>query len=109
MFIAMNRFQINVGREADFETRWRERDTYLNEVPGFMHFALLRGATEGATTEYVSHTTWASEAAFTAWTQSENFTRGHAQGSVQGVIAGHPVVSLYTAVLEETPNRAAKV
>ncbi len=106
MFIAMNRFQINVGREADFETRWRERDSYLQEVPGFVHFALLRGATEGAITDYVSHTTWRSQADFDAWTKSENFTRGHAQGSVQGVIAGHPVVSLYTAVIEESKATA---
>lgn len=101
MFIAMNRFQINAGREADFEARWRERDSYLSDVPGFVRFALLKGANDGATTEYVSHSTWRSRADFDAWTKSDAFTRGHAQGSVQGVIAGHPVVSLYEAVIEE--------
>ena len=107
MFIAMNRFQINAGREADFEARWRERDSYLNDVPGFVRFALLKGASDGVTTEYVSHSTWRSRAEFDAWTKSDAFTRGHAQGSVQGVIAGHPVVSLYEAVMEETKQPAS--
>jgi heme-degrading monooxygenase HmoA len=107
MFIAMNRFQVNAGREADFETRWRERDSYLAGVPGFLHFALLRGASEGNVTEYASHTTWRSRADFDAWTQSDHFRRAHAQGSVQGILAGHPVASLYEAVLEETPAGVA--
>jgi heme-degrading monooxygenase HmoA len=102
----MNRFQVNEGREADFEARWRERDSYLSDVPGFLHFALLRGGTENGTTEYASHTTWRSRSDFDAWTQSEHFRQAHAQGSVQGLLAGHPVVSLYEMVIEEVPQPA---
>ena len=29
MFLAMNRFKIVKGREEDFETIWKERDTHL--------------------------------------------------------------------------------
>ena len=29
MFIAMNRFQVKLGNEAEFERIWRERDIYL--------------------------------------------------------------------------------
>ena len=29
MFIAMNRFQIRKGHEADFERVWAERDSHL--------------------------------------------------------------------------------
>ena len=65
MFIAMNRFQVQPGRGEEFERIWRERDSYLVGVPGFLQFALLRGA-DG---EYVSHSTWESHAAFEAWTQ----------------------------------------
>jgi heme-degrading monooxygenase HmoA len=43
MFIAMNRFKIAPGYEAGFEKIWRERDSYLSEVPGFESFALLKG------------------------------------------------------------------
>jgi heme-degrading monooxygenase HmoA len=108
MFIAMNRFQINAGREAEFEERWRSRESYLNEVPGFVAFALLRNwlQNDDKTTEYISHSTWSSREDFDNWTKSENFTRGHAQGSVAGVLAGHPVVSLYEAVLQEERSAA---
>ena len=108
MFIAMNRFQINAGREAEFEERWRSRESYLNEVPGFIAFSLLRNwlQNDDKTTEYISHSTWLSREDFDNWTKSENFTRGHAQGSVAGVLAGHPVVSLYEAVLQEERSAA---
>lgn len=98
MFIAMNRFQVAEGQESRFEEIWRDRETYLHEVPGFVRFALLRGDRAG---EYVSHSTWESRSAFEAWTQSESFVRGHAQGSLKGVLAGHPEVSLYQAVLTQ--------
>jgi heme-degrading monooxygenase HmoA len=102
MFIAMNRFKVNAGREADFEEMWRSRESYLNQVPGFVAFALLRNAASAeGTTEFISHSTWATQADFDAWTQSEQFRAGHAQGSVAGVLAGHPEVSLYDAVLSQ--------
>jgi heme-degrading monooxygenase HmoA len=108
MFIAMNRFQVNAGREAEFEERWRSRESYLNQVPGFVAFSLLRNwlQNDDKTTEYISHSTWSSREDFDNWTKSENFTRGHAQGSVAGVLAGHPVVSLYEAVLQEERSAA---
>ena len=43
MFIAMNRFRIVKGREAEFERIWKERDSHLEDVPGFEEFHLLRG------------------------------------------------------------------
>ncbi len=49
-------------------------------MPGFRAFALLRGPVEDVARLYASHTTWESEAAFTAWTQSEAFRKAHAQG-----------------------------
>ena len=55
MFVAMNNFKVAPGKEGDFETVWRERQSYLNGVPGFVQFALLRGGAQG---EYISHSTW---------------------------------------------------
>ncbi len=103
MFVAMNRFRVNAGREADFETRWRERDSYLEQVAGFLAFRLLRNATAAdGTTEFISHSTWRSKQDFEAWRDSEAFRMAHAQGSVQGVLAGHPEASLYEVVISET-------
>ena len=56
MFIAMNNFKIVPGKEQEFEEVWKNRETHLQDVPGIVRFALLRGDTQG---EYVSHSTWA--------------------------------------------------
>lgn len=79
MFIAMNRFKVRIGSEAEFETLWRERDSKLNELPGFLEFHMLKGDTntkEGFTL-YSSHTTWASKENFLNWTKSEQFRASH--------------------------------
>lgn len=108
MFIAMNRFKVNPGKQSDFEEMWRNRETYLHEVPGFVSFCLLKNwiAEDGGATEYISHSTWRTREDFENWTKSENFTRGHSQGSVAGILAGPPVVSLYESVLEQEATRA---
>jgi heme-degrading monooxygenase HmoA len=97
MFIAMNNFKVAPGKEADFEERWRGRESYLEQVPGFVEFALLKGDEQG---EYVSHSVWENRDAFVAWTQSEAFAAGHRQGNVAGVLEGPPHVKLYESVLE---------
>jgi heme-degrading monooxygenase HmoA len=96
MFVGMNRFQVVTDRGDDFERIWRERDTYSDGVRGFVRFALLRGANG----EYLSHSTWASREAFEAWTNSESFRKGHAQGALVGVLVSPPVIGIYDAVLE---------
>jgi heme-degrading monooxygenase HmoA len=98
MFIAMNHFSVRPGREAEFEERWRQRQSYLASVPGFVQFALLKGDNPG---EYVSHSTWRDRAAFVGWTQSDAFVAGHRQGSVADILTGPPQVKLYEALLVE--------
>jgi len=79
MYIAMNRFKVALGSEADFETIWRGRDSSLPQVPGFVEFRLLRGKThaEEGFTLFSSHTVWRSEEDFQNWTKSENFRMAH--------------------------------
>ena len=43
MFIAMNRFQVVKGSEEAFERMWQSRDSYLDEMAGFVEFHLLEG------------------------------------------------------------------
>ena len=70
MFIAMNRFKVRKGEEAAFETRWRERDTHLHTVAGFVEFHLLKGPERDDHVLYASHTIWRSRSDFEAWTRS---------------------------------------
>jgi len=100
MFLAMNRFSIAPGMEEGFEQIWRERESYLEEVPGFVSFALLKGSTDEERTLYASHSTWESRAAFDAWTESESFKKAHAQANApKGTYLGHPNLELFEQVI----------
>ncbi len=100
MYIAMNRFRVNEGREEVFEETWRQRDSYLGQVPGFRHFNLLRGETKDGLTVYLSHSTWESREAFSAWTKSDSFRKAHGDARTpDGTLAGHPVFEGFEVVL----------
>jgi heme-degrading monooxygenase HmoA len=100
MYLAMNRFQIAKGFEEGFEKVWRERDTYLSEVPGFKDFALLKGPEADDHILYASHTIWEDKAAFEAWTESEHFRKAHAQASApKGTYLAHPNLETFEQVL----------
>ncbi|PKN81664.1 MAG: antibiotic biosynthesis monooxygenase [Chloroflexi bacterium HGW-Chloroflexi-9] len=104
MFVAMNRFQVQPGKGEDFERIWRDRETYLDQVPGFLRFALLRGDTG----EYISHSTWETRQAFEDWTNSEAFKKGHAGGSLMGILAGPPQIGLFEAVLTQDAGEPSR-
>jgi heme-degrading monooxygenase HmoA len=101
MYIAMNRFKVATGSEVDFENVWRNRDSSLSEVPGFVEFRLLRGkknAEEGYTL-FSSHTTWLSEEDFLGWTSSEQFRAAHRNaGDRKAMYKGPPVFEGFQVV-----------
>ncbi len=88
MFIAMNRFRVKRGAEEAFEKVWLSRDSYLDRVPGFVEFHLLKGPEAEDHTLFASHTVWQSKAAFEGWTQSEEFRAAHAPGMMR---QGHSI------------------
>lgn len=100
MFIAMNRFRVLKGEEAEFERIWAERDTHLREVPGFVEFHLLRGPEAADHTLYASHTVWQSRRHFEDWTRSEAFRKAHAQagGASKDIYLGPPLFEGFEAV-----------
>lgn len=100
MYVAMNRFRIALGREQDFIEIWKNRDTHLQEVPGFKQFHLLQGATDEECTLFASHSVWESEQAFVDWTKSEAFRKAHANaGDSKGIYLGHPQFEGFSSVL----------
>ncbi|KAF1048238.1 antibiotic biosynthesis monooxygenase family protein [Xylophilus sp.] len=100
-FIAMNRFRIAPGREADFIEVWKQRDSHLAGVPGFESFHLLQGATTGEHTLFASHTVWASRQAFEDWTRSDAFRAAHAKAgsTTRDLYLGPPQLELFDAVV----------
>ncbi len=109
MFIAMNRFKVRKGAEADFEQVWLKRDSHLEGVPGFIAFHLLKGPERDDHVLYSSHTLWASEAAFLDWTRSEAFRKAHAgAGGNKPLYLDHPEFEGFTVIQEVKPKGAAR-
>jgi len=91
MYIAMNRFKIIPGNEEDFLNIWKNRETYLDEVPGFKQFNLLCGPKTDDYSLFASHSIWESKQAFENWTHSEAFRKAHANaGNAKPVYLGKP-------------------
>ena len=99
-FIAMNRFKIILGKEDDFENVWKTRETFLDDVNGFINFNLLRGDSTDEYTLYSSHSIWQSKEHFIAWTKSEAFRKAHKNaGENKPLYLGHPEFEGFNVVL----------
>ena len=106
MFIAMNRFKVMPGAEADFEKVWTSRDTHLQGVPGFVTFHLLRGPQHDDHTLYSSHTIWRDRGAFEDWTRSEAFRLAHrSAGDNKPLYLGHPEFEGFEVIQTIEPGR----
>ena len=87
----MNRFKIILGRETEFEKIWKERDTHLDDVPGFKKFNLIKGKKKDNHRLYASHSEWNSEQDFVNWTKSDAFRQAHkGAGQHSNIYLGHP-------------------
>ena len=99
-FIAMNRFKIDPNREKDFEKIWKNRETHLNDVSGFIEFHLVKGNSEETHTVYASHSTWKSRKDFEAWTRSDAFRLAHkGAGEHSSIYLGHPEFEGFEVVI----------
>lgn len=104
MFIAMNRFKVTKGAEAEFETVWLSREIHINREPGFLGFHMLRGPSKDDHTLYSSHTLWSSRQAFEDWTRSEAFAKAHRNiGASGGLYLGHPEFEGFETIQEVLP------
>lgn len=99
-YIAMNRFKVEKSHTSAFEDMWRKRDSYLDQMPGFVSFHLLRGPERDDHILYSSHTVWASRQDFEAWTRSESFRKAHARAGdrSQRLFLDHPQFEGFEAV-----------
>ena len=92
MFIAMNRFRVKRGSEADFEQVWLSRDTpFARTCPASSSFICSKVPSVTITRYMRSHTVWQSHAVFEAWTRSEAFRAAHARaGENKPLYLDHP-------------------
>ena len=107
-YIAMNRFEVAKENAAAFEAMWLNRESYLDEMEGFISFSLLRGPEKDDQILYSSHTVWATKANFEAWTNSEAFRKAHARAGNGGprLFIGHPRFEGFEAIQTTLPAGA---
>jgi heme-degrading monooxygenase HmoA len=106
MFIAMNRFKVVPDARAEFERVWTSRESYLQDVPGFVEFHLLRGPEREDYVLYSSHTIWRSREEFDAWTRSEAFRLAHhSAGQNRPLYLGHPEFEGFDVIQTVGANR----
>lgn len=99
MYIAMNRFTVRSENAEAFEELWLGRDSHLKEMEGFVEFHMLRGPETAGAILYASHTVWASEDAFRAWTKSGAFRAAHKEaGSTAALYEGSPAFEGFQAI-----------
>ena len=99
-FIAMNRFKIKKNNENDFIKLWKNRDSQLDNVPGFLKFNLIKGKTEDDYTIFASHSIWRTNSDFINWTNSQAFRDAHKNaGSNKHMYIGHPEFEGFEVIL----------
>ena len=100
MFLAMNRFKIVKGKEDKFEQIWKERDTHLKGVKGFIKFNLMKGSSEEDFSLYASHSIWESKEAFIDWTKSDAFKLAHKNaGAHNDLYLGPPNLETFDQII----------
>lgn len=88
-YIAMNRFKVRDGSEAQFETRWATRKSSLLQLDGFRWFSLMRRVPPSGEAaveyddeySYVSFTIWETKKNFNSWRSGPAFKEAHGGGS----------------------------
>ncbi|WP_439124044.1 antibiotic biosynthesis monooxygenase family protein [Marivita sp.] len=99
MYLAMNRFTVPLENANAFEELWLSRESRLQDMDGFVSFHMLKGPVESDSILYASHTVWASEAHFRAWTTSEEFRASHAKaGDTRTLYVGTPQFEGFTSI-----------
>jgi predicted O-methyltransferase YrrM/heme-degrading monooxygenase HmoA len=108
MFVAQNRFKIKTEFATQFETQWKNRESFLSDYPGYIRFRLLRSKMPDTETaiEFVSYTEWIDESSFLNWMNSDGAKKSHSSSDKkkipQDAYLGPPEFRGYTVSLEET-------
>ncbi len=87
--VVINAVTVPEQGRADFEERFAARAGQVSKAPGFEAFELLR-QTEGG--RYLVYTRWATEADFTAWMKSAQFSSAHRQHAERGPVSAESEV-----------------
>lgn len=76
MFIVTNRLFVAADYAEEFERRFAERVSNMQQQPGFIRMQIHKSL--GKETPWAVQTTWQSQADFKTWVGSEDFKEAHA-------------------------------
>lgn len=93
-FVAINALTVPSEMRETLEERFAARAGEVDKMDGFEAFELLRP--ESGQEQYLVYTRWRDEAAFKAWVESQEFSKGHATTSSKGPAASHSDVWTFT-------------
>eukprot|EP00669_Euglena_mutabilis_P000584 TRINITY_DN1080_c0_g1_i1.p1 TRINITY_DN1080_c0_g1~~TRINITY_DN1080_c0_g1_i1.p1 ORF type:complete len:377 (-),score=58.76 TRINITY_DN1080_c0_g1_i1:209-1264(-) len=101
-YVAMQRFTVVPGSEADFEAKWAKRSSSLTNQPGFCGFWLARAGitlTDGA--NYVAMTVWQDRDSFFTWRNANDpkSRDGPSPGTKTDGLVAWPRAAYYEGVL----------
>jgi len=85
MIVVANRVPVTKGYEKEFEKRFDHRLSVVKRMPGFIRNEILRPI-QGD--HYILLTHWESQAAFEAWTRSEEFKQVHSDPAPKQMCPG---------------------
>jgi len=105
MLVVANRIRVAAGWEAEFERRFRERESSLQSVPGFLTNEVLRPLKGDC---YVVLTHWRDRAAFEGWKESEAFRHAHAERPPAAMFDGPSVLEIHEVILREEAAQAGE-
>jgi heme oxygenase (mycobilin-producing) len=103
-FVAINALTVPPEMRDALEKRFAARAGEVDGMDGFEAFELLRPLS--GQDLYLVYTRWRDEESFKAWTESQEFSRGHAQHSSKGPAASHSDVWTF-AVAERSESKAS--
>ena len=89
-FVVINALSVPPEKRETLERRFAARAGEVDQMDGFEAFELLRPV--AGQDQYLVYTRWRDEDAFKAWTESQEFQKGHAQHSSEGPAASHSQV-----------------
>lgn len=106
--VKINAVEVPADKAQEFEARFASRAGAVEHSEGFEAFELLRPT--GDATRYFVYTRWASEDAYQAWLNSQDFAKAHAhvaaEKSGQAAPVAHGAELLSFEVIERRAAQA---
>ncbi len=92
-----NRIPVATDWQEEFENRFRQRASEINQQPGFVSMQILKPESEN--TPYIVFTTWKDENAFGLWIKSDDFRQAHQNPLPKEAFVGKPMIEKHKVVI----------